>query len=372
MASTFKSMEEIFTLDDHARLALDVAKHAALANGDSRCGTEYLLYGLVATAHGELTELIELFALNTLRIDRAIERLVEQRPATLRSFADPQLTERATTALMTARLDRNGPTGTFELLHGLLADDDSGACAVLRDLGVVPGEARRLVSYGIRHLTKEEIDDLLTTLDRRSSTHYAWWGPDPSGRIEAIQAPGVIPLHVASSDSARVELTAFGSDSFGFGFTLSLRSLRTWVLPPVFAPEEALVPGQGAQYNDGPDFFLIQLIMPDGTVIDNRAVFERFNNEQPSAARLISLGQRNEQVNINDRRQPEQHIVTGDWWVWPKPLPGIVQVRVDWPAESVSGVATFDSSLLHAHATQSAASPSGSGQIHPGQSSTDA
>lgn len=358
-------MEEELTLDDHARLALDVAKHAALANGDSRCGTEYLLYGLVATARGELTELIDLFALNTLRIDRAIERLVEARPETLGSFADPMLTERAHAALLTKRLDGDGPTGTFELLHGLLLDDNSGACAVLRDLGVQPSEARRLVSYGIRHLTKDEIDDLLTTLDRRTSTHYAWWGPDPAGRIEAIRAPGVIPLHVASSDSARVELSAFGSDTFGFGFTLSLRSLRTWVLPPVFAPEEALIPGQGARYNDGPDFFLIQLTLPDGTVIDNRAVFDRFGNSQPSAPRLIQLGQRTEQVNINDRRKPEQQIVTGDWWVWPKPLPGTVQVRVDWPAESVSGAATFDASLLHAHA-----SPTASG--HPGQPSTGA
>ncbi len=345
-------MDEEFSLDDHARLALDVAKHAALANGDSRCGTEYLLYGLVATARGELTELIELFALNTLRIDRAIERLIEQRPGTLGSFADPRLTERAVAALQTPRIDSNGPTGTFELLHGLLVDDASGACAVLKDLGVQPDEARRLVAYGIRHLTKEEIDDLLTTLDRRTTTHYAWWGPDPSGRIEAIRAPGVIPLHVASSDSARVELTAFGSDTFGFGFTLTMRSLRTWVLPPVFAPEEALVPGQGAQYNDGPDFFLLQITLPDGTVLDNRAIFERFDSNQPSSARLISLGQRDEHVNINDRRQPKQHIVTGDWWVWPKPLPGTVQVRVDWPAESVSGVTTFDASLLQANVQQ--------------------
>lgn len=339
-------------LDDHARLALDVAKHAALANGDSLCGTEYLLYGLVATARGELTELIELFALNTLRIDRAIERLVEKRPTTLVSFADPKLTDRAIAALRTERIDGNGPTGTFELLHGLLVDDGSGACAVLRDLGVQPDEARRLVSYGIRHLSQDEIDDLLTTLDRRTTSHYAWWGPDPAGRIDALRAPGVLPLHVATSDTARVELTAFGSDTFGFGFTLSLRSLRSWVLPPVFAPEEALIPGQGAQYNDGPDFFLIQVTMPDGTVIDNRAVFDRFNANQPSSARLISLGQRYETVKINDRRQPEQHLVTGDWWVWPKPLPGTVQVRVDWPAESVSGVAHFDASLLHANAHQ--------------------
>ena len=72
-------MEEQFSLDDPAQLALDVARHASMANGDSHCGTEYLLYGLVATARGEVAELIELFALNTLRVDRAIERLVDRR-----------------------------------------------------------------------------------------------------------------------------------------------------------------------------------------------------------------------------------------------------------------------------------------------------
>ena len=339
-------MEEHFSLDDHASLALEVAKHAALANGDSRCGTEYLLYGLVATAHGELTELIELFALNTLRIDRAIERMLEQRAESLGSFADPQLTDRARAALRTERIDGAGPSGTFELLHGLLIDDDSGACTVLRDLGVQPDEARRLVSYGIRHLSKEEIDDLLTTLDRRDGTHYAWWGPDPGGRIDSIRTPGLVPLEVATSDSARVDVTAFGSDKFGFGFTLNVRSLRSWVLPPVFAPEEALIPGQGAQYNDGPDFLLLQLVLPDGTTLDNRAIVDRFCASQPAEPRLVPLGQRDEHVNLNDRRQHDQHIITGDWWVWPLPAPGSLEIRVDWPAESVSGSVTIDASLL--------------------------
>ena len=345
---TSESMADEFSLDDHARLALEVAKHAALANGDSQCGTEYLLYGLVATARGELTELIELFALNTLRIDRAIERMIEQRPDTLASFADPALTERATRALQTQRLDGDGPAGTFELMHGVLLDDTSGACGILRDLGVQPSEARRLVSYGMRHLNQEEIDDLLTTLDRRDTTHCAWWGPDPAGRIEPVSAPGLTPLHVGSSDSARAELTAFGSDNFGFGFTLTLRSRRAWVLPPVFAQEEALVPGQGAQYQDGPDFFLIQLILPDGMIVDNRSSFDRYSAQPPAFPRLLSLGQRDEHINLNDRRQQDQHIVTGDWWVWPLPTPGPIEVRIDWPAESVSGSATFDASVLHA------------------------
>lgn len=334
-----------FSLDDHARLALEVALHAAQANGDSRCGTEYLLYGLVATARGDLVELIELFALNTLRVDRAIERMLEQRLVTeIDSPRAPELTERARTALLTPRLDGQGPTGPFELLHGLLLDDTSGACDVLRDLGVNPDEARRLVSYGIRHLTREEIDDLLSTLDRRGGSHRSWWGPNPTGRISSMSTP----LHVGSSDSARVDLTALGSDGFGLGLTVTIRSLRTWVLPPVFAPEEALIPGHGARYNDGPDFLLLQILLPDGTILDNRSIDERYTNDQPAGPRLIRLGQRDEHINLNDRRQHDQHVITGDWWLWPQPMPGRLEVRVDWPAESLSGSASFDSSNISA------------------------
>lgn len=332
-----------FALDDHAQLALEVAKHAALANGDSRCGTEYLLYGLVATARGDMVELIELFALNTLRVDRAIERILEARPAAdPLAPRSPDLTERAIAALSTPRLDGKGPTGSFELLHGLLLDDGSGACVVLRDLGVQPEEARRLVSYGIRHLSRQEIDDLLATLDRREGDHRPWWGPDPASRISSIRTP----LHVASSDSARIDLTALGSDGSGLGFTLSIRSLRTWVLPPKFAPEEALIPGLGAQYNDGPDFFLLQLVLPDGTVLDNRSVADRFSVAQPELPRLLRIGQRDEHINLNDRRQHDQHVITGDWWVWPQPTAGPVEVRIDWPAEAASGAVTFDLSIL--------------------------
>ncbi len=334
---------DAFALDDHAQLALEVAKHAALANGDSRCGTEYLLYGLVATARGDVVELIELFALNTLRVDRAIERRLAQRQMVDPSDARPaELTTRAIAALSTPRLDGRGPTGAFELLHGLLFDDESGACDVLRDLGVQPEEARRLVAYGIRHLTRAEIDDLLATLDRRESSHRSWWGPDPTTRISSIRTP----LHVGSSDSSRVDLTALGSDGTGLGFTLSIRSLRTWVLPPMFAPEESLIPGHGARYNDGPDFFLLQLVFPDGTVLDNRTVVHRFDLTQPAAPRLLRLGQRDEHINLNDRRQHDQHVITGDWWVWPQPTPGPIEVRVDWPAEAVSGSVTFDLDVL--------------------------
>ena len=156
-------MESQFSLDDPAHLALDVAQHAAMANGDSMCGTEYLLYGIVATARGDIVDLIDLFALNTLRVDRAIERLVAKRGIDPMNRGRPSLTRRAEQALQTERLDGLGPAGIFEVFHGLLTDDASGACAVLRDLGVQPAEARRLVSYGIRHLSDDEVCLLYTS-----------------------------------------------------------------------------------------------------------------------------------------------------------------------------------------------------------------
>ncbi len=344
-------MHEEFSLDDHAALALQVARHAALANGDERCGTEYLLYGIVATARAEISELVDLFALNTLRIDRAIEQMMEARGVVPSPAVEPFLTNRAIEALQTPRIDGNGPTGLFELLHGMLVDGDSGACQVLRQLGVQPFEARRLVSYGLRHLDREQIDDLLTTLDRRGGGHRAWWGPDPARRLEAVRTPGLVPLEIASSDSAHLELTAFGSDEFGFGFTMTVRSLRDWVLPPVFAPEEDLVPGRGAQYKPGPDFLLLSVTMPEGTVIDNRKVINRFELSQPSESRLIRLGQRDEQISLNDRRLSRQHVITSDWWVWPQVEQGAVEIGVHWPAEAVEGSASFDVSALRASAT---------------------
>ena len=341
-------MQEQFTLDDPARLALDVAHHAALANGDSMCGTEYLLYGLVATARGDIVDLIELFALNTLRVDRAIERLVAKRGIDPMNRGRPILTARADKALRTPRLDGDGPTGIFEIFHGLLAEDASGACSVLRDLGVLPDEARRLVSYGIRHLSADEVEDLLRSLDRRKPQHRGWWGPNLERTIQPVGDVNQRSVLVATSETAEVELIAMGSDGEGLGFTCVVRSKRSWVLPPVFVPEEALVPGQGASYNSGPDFFLMQVRLPDGTIIDNRRVAERFEQSAPDGPRLSRIGQRDEHVALNDRRAQDQHAITGDWWIWPLPETGSIEIMVDWPAESISGSVALDiSALLH-------------------------
>ena len=35
-----------------------------------------------------------------------------------------------------------------------------------------------------------------------------------------------------------------------------------------------------------------------------------------------------------------------DFWAHPVPTSGVVEVRVDWPAESITGVGSFDCSAL--------------------------
>jgi len=339
-------MEHQFSLDDPARLALDVAHHAALANGDSMCGTEYLLYGIVATARGDIVDLIELFALNTLRVDRAIDRLIAKRGIDPMNRGRPNLTARAERALGTPRVDQRGPTGIFEVFHGILSDDASGACHVLRDLGVQPEEARRLVSYGIRHLSDDEVEALLVSLDRRAPQHWGWWGPDPKRPISPVGNMHEAALNVASSDSAAVDVVAMGSEGRGLGFSLVVRSTRSWVLPPVFVSEEALIPGEGARYYNGPDFFLVQVTLPNGAVIDNRGIVDRYGMQEPVNSRLVRIGQRDERIALNDRREQDLHVITGDWWIWPLPERGSVEIRVDWPAESVSGAVTVDISSL--------------------------
>jgi hypothetical protein len=328
-------MQEQFNLDEATQLALDVAQHAALANGDGHCGTEYLLYGLIATARGDLVELADLFALNVLRVDRAVERILEDRERDGTTVSGPPvLSTRAREALAPPRL------------AGLL-DDHSGACRVVRDLGVNPDEIRRLVGYGIRHLSKQEVDELIATLDRRQVTHQAWWGPNPSSRLRSLPRSGTNGAsNIAQSDSAVVELTEVQTDGQGFGFGLSVTSLRDWVLPPTFEPTESLVPGEGARYSDGPDFFLVQVILPDGTTMDNRRIDSRFTQLPPVTPRMIQLGHRDERIATNDRRIPDQHVLSIDFWAHPMPSTGVVEIRVDWPAESISGVGSFDCASL--------------------------
>ena len=83
-------------LDDAARRALEVALAAAAAIGDQQCGTEYLLYGLFAGGRGEMAEIADLFVLDALRVERAIQKIREPFTCTSVDYdGDPQLTPRA-------------------------------------------------------------------------------------------------------------------------------------------------------------------------------------------------------------------------------------------------------------------------------------
>lgn len=337
-------MDDVFAdLDDAARLALDVALGTAAALGDHLCGTEYLLLGIFATARGEMAEVGELFVLDELRIERAIQKIREGHFCGAEYDGDPPLSPRALAATRTKRHDGTGPTGVFELLAGVLADDESGACQVLRELGVRTEEVRRLAAYGTRHLTKEEAAALLEMLDRRrDDRHRPWWGPAPDARGVAVKMDGRSAIEVARSRSAVATMDALQVYEGGFSFRLRVESLRPWVLPPTFEPPEILVPGRAPSHRVGPDMLRFELVFADGERVNNLTFVERWRMERPQLPILLPLSSHTEVTRTNDRRRVEHRIETTEWWVWPLPAPGTVEVRLDWPAEVLSGLVSFD------------------------------
>ncbi len=341
--------QDRFTLDEDAQEALLAAHEVATSLGDDQCGTEHLLFGVMATANEETAELRELFALDSLRVERAIQRLAQHRfSLDVADGAELPLSARAAKTLGTMRADGAGPTGPFELLHGMLRDDASGACQVLRALGVRPEEVRRLAAYGTRHLSEDQVANLMDALDRRSEVDFRpWWGPKPSAAIETLAfGDGEASMEVARSDSALVTIRTLAVTDHGFGLTMSIESLQPWLLPPVLQPSEVLIPGSRPDHLSGPEVLEVEVCFADGRVISNRIPSLRWDPSNPEGAQLMYLGHRAEIVVFNDRRRSEKRTITSDWWAWPLPDGGPVEVRVTWPAESVRGAASFDSAPL--------------------------
>jgi hypothetical protein len=391
-----KPASELSQLDDDARAAVDRALHAAAALGDRECGTAYALYGLFAKPLGDLAEVGELFVLDGMRIERAIQK--QREPFQGGDYdGDPPLSERVRLACTTKPYSGQGTTGVFELLFGILADDDASACAVLRELGVRPAEVRRLAAYGTRHLSRDEAAALLEALDRRGRERaHGWWGPAEDellvsvpigatpqahddqandGQANGEQANGeqlvgeptnvgqftagrpVGSLEVARSASAVASLTELRRGSDGVVLSLCVESLRPWLLPPTFDPPDFLMPARSGVHRLAPEFFRFELVFSDGTRANNFTPVERWSPERPQSHVLVPLEARTEITRPNDRRRLERRVVQTEWWLWSLPPEGTIEVRVVWPAEVLSGLAAFDGRpLLRAPAAHRVAS----------------
>lgn len=324
-------------------MALDVALGTAGAMGDERCGTEYLLFGVVATAQGDLAEMLRLFALDTLRVERAIRTIrgdrhdIEPGPVD-----DPPLSPRAQVALHTATHSGGERRSSFDLLVGMVQDPRSGAATVLRHLGVRVGEVRRLAELGAARLGEHEVQGLIEALDRRSTPHMPWWGPAADAPVARIALPNRRALVVARSASAVASLDGLVAGPDGFGFTLTIVSCDDWLLPPVWEPPEDLLPGFGVAHRVDPDVVTVDLRYHDGILVSNRRPELRWRSDPPEQGALVKLGTRSLVDDRNDRRSSARRSETSDWWAWPLPPAGPVTVLVEWRAESLRGSIDID------------------------------
>lgn len=337
----FVSMSEL-ELGSGALLALDVAKGMAAATGDERCGTEHLLFGIVATSNTEMGSLTDLFALDKSRVERAIAVLREQRCLpVVEPLPELPLSTRAELALY-GRHSLGDDLGPFDLLLGCLSDPRSGASSVLRHLGIRPGEIRRLAELGAVKLTKAEVQRLVGSLDRRSDRHNGWWGPTTDAGVAPVEIPGGPSVVLAESQSAVLTLDNVVAGNDGFGVTLTVRSKTNWLLPPRWEPAEELVPGFGARHEVSPDVVTIDMVYADGTTLTNREPMPRFRRDRPTKGSLALMGTRREIETRRDRRFPDQRSDTAEWWAWPLPTAGLVTLAVRWGAEALRGVVDID------------------------------
>ncbi|MEZ5243509.1 MAG: Clp protease N-terminal domain-containing protein [Acidimicrobiales bacterium] len=334
-------------LDAGARMALDVALGTAGAMGDERCGTEYLLFGAVATASGDMAELCELFALDTARLERAIVAIRGHRFEPVNEgHTDPPMSPRAELALYGKSLSGGDRRSAFDLLLGCLSDPRSGAATVLRHLGVRLGEIRRLVELGAARLDRTEVENLIAALDRRDRTHYSWWGPQADAAVARVGLPNQRPQLVARSQTAELTLDAVVAGPDGFGLTLTVSSLGDWVLPPVWEPIELLSPGVGAEHRLVPEIVTVDLHYADGTHLSNRTSSQRWRSEIPMPGALVRLGTRRVIEDRNDRRRPVRHVESTEWWAWPLPIDGDVRLDVRWAAEAAEGSVDIDGAAI--------------------------
>jgi hypothetical protein len=124
----------------------------------------------------------------------------------------------------------------------------------------------------------------------------------------------------------------------------------------VLSPQEILVPGRVPVRAIGPDVLRFDLVFADGDRVSSLRPDDRWRQTSPESAVLVPLGVRTETSTANDRRAAEHRVVTARYWVWPIPAAGSVEVRVEWPAEVLHGVASFDARGMVAAAEELRAS----------------
>ena len=86
----------------------------------------------------------------------------------------------------------------------------------------------------------------------------------------------------------------------------------------MFVPNESLIPGLGARYSDGPDFFSLRLVLPDGRAMHNHGITDRYTQTPPDDPQLrpaTSRGTRYEHLSFESGYEPRPDEPGRDRWL---------------------------------------------------------
>lgn len=154
-------MFERFT--DRARKVMQLANQEAQRFNHEYVGTEHILLGLVKEGSGVGGAVLKMLDVDLRTLRLQVEKSVTSGPDTVTMGKLPQ-TPRAKRvveeAIAAARKINDNYVGTEHLLLGLLADSESVACHILKDLGVTSERVRAEVLNLLGKGEKEEIAEI--------------------------------------------------------------------------------------------------------------------------------------------------------------------------------------------------------------------
>ncbi|MEM8708855.1 MAG: hypothetical protein AAGE98_20495, partial [Actinomycetota bacterium] len=180
--------------------------------------------------------------------------------------------------------------------------------------------------------------------------HGRWWGPATDAPVVRVPLGDGDRRLLGRSDTAVATLDGLVAGPEGYGITVTISSCDHWLLPPKWEPDEELLPGIGSIHRTAPDVVTIDLRDGMDRVVTNRSPRPRWRADRPSTGSLVRLGTRTVVDDRNDRRFPARRAETSEWWAWPLPSDGPLELRFEWPAEAIAGVIDLDAEEINLQA----------------------
>lgn len=161
-------MYERFT--DRARKVMQFANQEAQRFKQEYIGTEHILLGLIIEGQGVAANVLKNLNVRLSKIRLEIEKLVQNKPASLVSGITPQAKKVIEHAIEEARCLDHNYVGTEHLLLGLLREESGVAAQVLRNQGLELEKVRKEIVNLLGAIDQHRPSELVQEINEMERT----------------------------------------------------------------------------------------------------------------------------------------------------------------------------------------------------------